>query len=170
MVQLRLACVSLLWALAVPWALRTTAVPLPCATAATSLFAAFAGAGAAEATSVAALERFAKVARSALYVVRGTLSMWYKASMLTLCDNPLLRAQGGMAFVLPRYTKVPGNPATVAFARWLAKKSALSGDAATAASVAFDNALEISLALLPLMQWYYVAAVRAAIEYKRKSK
>jgi len=169
-VQLRLACVSLMWALAVPWALRKTAVPLPCATAATSLFAAFAGAGAAEATSVAALEKFAKVARSALYVVRRALSTWSRRPLLTPCVTPLRCAQAGLAFVLPRYAKVPGNPATLAFARWLAKKSALSGDAAEAACVAFDNALEASLALLPLMQWYYVAAVRAAIEYKRKSK
>ncbi len=68
-----------------PWLLGQMAMPLPCATAATAVFAGLAGGSAAEATSPAKLERFAKVARSAVFVVRAAAQQRTRPS---LTDSP----------------------------------------------------------------------------------
>jgi hypothetical protein len=69
--HLTLGLLSLAWAVAVPWWAGKTTVPLPCATAATALFCALSGGSAAgPRTTGATLDKFAKLARSAVMLVR----------------------------------------------------------------------------------------------------
>jgi hypothetical protein len=69
--HMTLALVGLFWAVGVPWLADKTTVPLPCATAATALFCAASGSSAASGrATVQVLERYAKLARSAIMLVR----------------------------------------------------------------------------------------------------